>query len=382
MPASNPAAPRVRPGKRVDAPVFQPTPGAAETPSVTELADRPPVATAAPVLPRPRQALDAALRPRSTRDAGGAGDRTPRLARWCYRHRRAVVALWLAALALVTLTVTLTGTAYDDTFSPPHSQSTQATALLKAAQPSAAGDQDEIVLSVGSGSITDPAVKTAVAQMLGQIGRLAHVASVETPYFAGHVAPSGRVAFATVSFDVDSRDVTNVEAAAVVATATRIQTGNLRVSLAGDVIEKTDHTPSGGIGLGVALAGVVLLVAFGSLFAAALPLLTALVSLGTGIGLVALTSHVLPSASFSAQLASLVGLGVGVDYALFIVTRHRQALSRGQEPRGRGRGGRRHGRSRGHLRRPHGLCGTAWDVCAAHQIPLRRGRCVAASPSR
>ena len=106
---------------------------------------------------------------------------------------------------------------------------------------------------------------------------------------------------------------------------------DLQVAVAGQVAESADRVSFGGTGLGIILAGIVLLLVFGSLFAMALPLVSALASLGTAIGVIGLLSHALKMPQFSTELVLLIGLGVGVDYALFIVTRHRQGLIGGAD---------------------------------------------------
>ena len=115
------------------------------------------------------------------------------------------------------------------------------------------------------------------------------------------------------------------------AAAQTAQRPGLQVAVAGQVAESADKQSFGGTGLGVLLAGVVLLLVFGSLFAMALPLLSALASLGTAIAVIGLLSHLLKMPQFSTELVLLIGLGVGVDYALFIVTRHRQGLIAGND---------------------------------------------------
>ena len=106
---------------------------------------------------------------------------------------------------------------------------------------------------------------------------------------------------------------------------------DLQVAVAGQVAESADRVSFGGTGLGIILAGIVLLLVFGSVFAMALPLVSALASLGTAIGVIGLLSHGLKMPQFSTELVLLIGLGVGVDYALFIVTRHRQGLIGGSD---------------------------------------------------
>ena len=128
-----------------------------------------------------------------------------------------------------------------------------------------------------------------------------------------------------------AQNIPTTEAQKFVSTAQTAIGPGLQVAVAGQVAEAADKPSFGGTGLGVILAGVVLLLVFGSVFAMALPLLSALASLGTAIGLIGILSHVLKMPQFSAELVLLIGLGVGVDYALFIVTRHRQGLIAGRD---------------------------------------------------
>ena len=144
-------------------------------------------------------------------------------------------------------------------------------------------------------------------------------------------ARTGRTAFATVTFDQQAQYISTPVAKQLVSTAQSAAGPNLQVAVAGQVAEAADKQSFGGTGLGVILAGVVLLLVFGSVFAMLLPLLSALASLGTAIGVIGLLSHLLKMPVFSTELVLLIGLGVGVDYALFIVTRHRQGLIAGND---------------------------------------------------
>jgi putative drug exporter of the RND superfamily len=255
------------------------------------------------------------------------------LAIWCVRHRVAVLLLWLTALIGTTLLSQAVGTAYSNSFSLPNTESTRALNLLQAAAPKRAGDQEQIVVHTTDGTkVTDPSVRDAVTTMLAKVATVDHVSEVASPYgpFGAHqISADGRTAFATVTFDKPAPNISIPLAKEFVAAT---QTGlppNLQVAVAGQVAEEANRVPFGGTGLGVLLAGVVLLLVFGSVFAMALPLLSALASLGTAIGVIGLLSHLLKMPVFSTELVLLIGLGVGVDYALFIVTRHRQGLIAG-----------------------------------------------------
>jgi len=256
-------------------------------------------------------------------------------ATWCVRHRGVVVLLWIAALVGMTLLSLGIGTAYSNSFSLPHTESTQALDLLQAAAPRQAGDQEHIVIHTTDGiSVTDPAVRAPVEAMMAKVEQLPHVSVVEGPYTpvgAHQISADKQTAFINVTFDVQGQNVTTAQAKTFVNTALTAQGPHLQVAVSGQVAEEADRQSFGGTGLGILLAAVVLLLVFGSLFAMALPILSALASLGTAIGLIGVLSNSLKMPQFSATLVLLIGLGVGVDYALFIVTRHRQGLIAGND---------------------------------------------------
>ena len=255
------------------------------------------------------------------------------LATWCVRHRVVVVVLWVVALVGMSALSQSVGTAYSNSFSLPHTESTQALDLLQAAAPRQAGDQERIVFHTTDGRpVTDPTVEAAINEMLTKVGRIPHVTVVQSPYSAlgaHQVSADGRTAFVNVTFDVQGQNVSTAESKAFVNAALTAQSSNLQVAVSGQIAEQADRQSFGGTLLGVILAGVVLLLVFGSVFAMALPLLSAMASLGTAIGVIGLLSHLLKMPVFSTELVLLIGLGVGVDYALFIVTRHRQGLIAG-----------------------------------------------------
>jgi RND superfamily putative drug exporter len=258
------------------------------------------------------------------------------LARWCFRHRRIVVVAWLVTIAaLMGLTATL-GTAYSDSFSLPGTESTKALNLLTSSFPAQAGDSDTIVLHVSSGSVKDPAVQAKVSSMLAKVATSPSVASVTSPYApAGvtQVSRDGRTAFANVSFAKQAQELPKADVQHVIDLAESARTSNLDVELGGNAIKQIQQTPpSDSTLIGLVAAGIILFIAFGSLFAMALPLLTAVVALGSGLLAVGLLSHVVQIGTVGPTLAALIGLGVGIDYALFIVTRHRTGIQSGLAP--------------------------------------------------
>ena len=257
------------------------------------------------------------------------------LATWCVRHRVAVAVLWLIALIGMTALSQTVGSAYSNGFSLPHTESSQALDLLQSAAPQQSGDQERIVFHTTNGTlVTDPSVEASINTMIAKVEKLPHVSVVQSPYtpIGSHqISADQKTAFINVTFDVQGQSVSTPKSKVFVDTALTAQGPGLQVAVSGMIAEQADRQSFGGTGLGVLLAGLVLLLVFGSIFAMALPLLSAMASLGTAIAVIGLLSHVLKMPVFSTELVLLIGLGVGVDYALFIVTRHRQGLIAGND---------------------------------------------------
>ncbi|WP_431991800.1 MMPL family transporter [Streptomyces albogriseolus] len=255
------------------------------------------------------------------------------LARWCVQRRLVTVLLWLLALVGIAAGAFAAGSAYSNDYNVPGTESGRATELLKEGFPSLGGDSDSVVWHTSSGTVRDSGVEQTMTHTLDRLEELPGVASVSGPYDeggAGRVSADGRTAYATVTFEHSGTDITSGEAAAVVKTAKAAETDGLDVELGGSAVELSES--SGGHTaeiVGVAVAAVVLFLAFGSLAASLLPIATALVSVGTAYAGIVLLGHVMTVADFAPMLGLLIGLGVGIDYALFIVTRHRRGLKRG-----------------------------------------------------
>jgi len=256
------------------------------------------------------------------------------IGRACYRHRWLTLVAWLAGVAcLITLWMAL-GAASDNSFGG----SDPGQALLNAHFQRQSGDA--LTLAIRSADpVSSPAVRQRITRALVPFASAPGVTSVTSPYHSrGQISRDGHVAFATVQFSKPSADISNSEALALMADARSASGHGLTLSLGGDVVDLAE-TPYGGPteGIGVAAAAFVLLIAFGSLLAMGLPVVTALFGIGSGLSLIALLGHIFPAPSFSSIIASLIGLGVGIDYALFIVTRFREALRGERADRGPGR---------------------------------------------
>ena len=251
------------------------------------------------------------------------------LGRACFRHRRLTVIAWIVGVACLITLWTRFGAPAQDNFTGSDPGQT----LLNQHFHQQSGDT--LTLAIRSNDpIGSPAVRARVTSALTPFARAPHVTSVTSPYqAAGQISADDHVAFAVVQFGVPSSKISNGEALALIQDAKSMSGRGVNFYLGGDVVDLAE-TPYGGPsdGVGVLAAAIVLLIAFGSLLAMGLPVLTAVLGIGAGLSLIALLGHVFPAPSFSPIVASMIGLGVGVDYALFILTRFREALHRGEEP--------------------------------------------------
>jgi RND superfamily putative drug exporter len=253
-----------------------------------------------------------------------------KLARWTTTHRKYVLLGWILVLFVVNALAQSAGTSYSNNFTLPNSDAQRASDLLQRSFPAQAGDRDTIVYKVSSGTVEKPAVKARMSAMFARVAKLPHVAGVISPYGGAasgkSVSANGRIAFATVVFDEKANDLSKAAATRVVDVARAAGGRGVQVELGGQAIEKTEQAGFGiSTAVGLLAAIVVLLLTFGSLTAMGLPIVTALFGLGTGLGAIALFTHVVDTADFASELAAMIGLGVGIDYALFILTRFREA---------------------------------------------------------
>jgi RND superfamily putative drug exporter len=255
------------------------------------------------------------------------------LARWCFVHRRIVLLAWIAGLIGLTALHSAAGSAYSDNFKLPHTESFDAVRLLQRNAPKVSGDTEQVVIAVDSGKVTDPGPRAQFETLLGKLSNFPHVTGIASPYApagARQVAPSGQIAFANVQFGVQSNKVGTDNAKRFVSLITGSSGNGVHFQVGGQVAQQgRQNNDQSSLMYGFIFAAIVLFLVFGSFLAMLLPLVTAGVSLGAGIAVIGLLTHVINMASFSDQLALLIGLGVGVDYALFIVTRYKQGVLRG-----------------------------------------------------
>jgi len=252
-----------------------------------------------------------------------------KLARWSTTHRKYVLLGWIVLLLAVNALAQSAGTHYSNNFTLPNSDAQRANDLLQKSFPIQAGDRDQIVFHVSTATVLDPAVRARMTSAFARVARVAHVSEVLSPYAsaagASAISRDRRTAFATVVFDQRANELPKNAAKPVIAAARAAVQPGLQVELGGQAIEASQQEGFGlSTAVGLLAAIVVLLLTFGSLTAMGLPIVTALLGLGTGLGVIALGTNVVDTANFSSELAAMIGLGVGIDYALFIVTRFRE----------------------------------------------------------
>ena len=267
--------------------------------------------------------------------AGPRVSRTPRpgllgrTGRACYRHRWLTLAAWLAGVACLVVLWMQFGAAADNDFTGNDPGQT----ILDQHFRQRSGDTLTLAIR-SSAPVTSPAVRDQVTAALTPFRQAPHVTAVTDPYTTrGQVSKDGHIAFASVQFDQTSAHIPGGEVTALMSDARSASGHGVTFELGGDVVDQAE-TPYGGSSdaIGIGAAAIVLLIAFGSLLAMGLPVLTAVFGIGAGLSVIALLGHVFPAPSFSVIVASMIGLGVGVDYALFVVTRFREYLQAGVAP--------------------------------------------------
>ena len=254
------------------------------------------------------------------------------LARWCARHRLAVIGIWLMVLAGAFLGQSALGSHYATGTTLSGTPSAAAASLLQRAVPGQSRDTEQIVFQAKTGTVSGPAVQKQINAMLGRVSRLRYVSGVTSPYApagAKQINASKRVAFATVNFSKDANSIPAAEATQLVHLARAPNSPALQVDVVGAVAASTNPSSSSSTLIGVVAALVILLIFFGAVLPALLPLLSTAIALISGLAVVGMLSNTVSMASFTPQLCTLIGLGVGIDYSLFILTRTRNGLRRG-----------------------------------------------------
>jgi RND superfamily putative drug exporter len=260
-----------------------------------------------------------------------------RFATWTTGHRKTVILGWIVALVAVGMISSSVGSDFTEEFKLPSSDSQEAFDLLEDKFPQQSGVTAEIVYKAPAGADSAP-VKKKMEGVFAEAAKLPHVSEVASPYTTGGAAAiskDGEIAYATVQYDTTTDKLEKDDIKKLVAIGRAANGDGLQVEVGGAPIEEVRSEEEGdsSFAIGLFAAVVILLLTFGSVVAMGLPLLTALFALGVGLSLVTLGTHVFDTADFAPELAAMIGLGVGIDYALFILTRFRNGLDDGLEPR-------------------------------------------------
>jgi len=296
------------------------------------------------------------------------------ISRWAVTRPKSAILAWFLMAAGIIGLATSFGGSYNNSFSLPNTESATAQALLEripGAAASFSANTARVVWGADSGTVTDPAVAAPVTGMLERISAIAGVSCVVTPYGApigracppvqgtaggsggapaaapppgvakvlAGLGPAGvsidsRVGYATVIFAGTLDDFEIADAVAVLDAVKSVRgTTGLTVGASGQVLEFAGSEPPSSEGIGILVALIILLFMFGSIVGAFLPILTTILSLGAGQALILLAAKVFDVATFAPTLAVMIGLGVGIDYSLFVINRYRQALDAGRQPR-------------------------------------------------
>ncbi|WP_328464919.1 MMPL family transporter [Streptomyces sp. NBC_00448] len=256
-----------------------------------------------------------------------------KLGRFSFRQRRYVVLLWVALLALAGVGAATARSAPADNFTVPGTEAQQAFDLLHERFPgtNADGASARMVFQAPNGQkITAGPNKAAVEKVVTDLKNSPQKATVADPFTADAVSKDGTTAYASVSYVAKSTEVTDATHTAIEDAAQHGRDAGLTVETGGTALQASPETGNSEV-IGVGIAAVVLLITFSSLVAAGLPLLTAIMGVGVGIASITALATTLGLSSTSSTLASMIGLAVGIDYALFIVSRHRHELMEGRD---------------------------------------------------
>ncbi|MEW2255712.1 MMPL family transporter [Streptomyces sp. NPDC047869] len=255
-----------------------------------------------------------------------------KLGRLAFRRRHFVALIWVALLTLAGVGAASAPPAGSTSFSIPGTEAQKAFDLLEQRYPgmSADGATARVVFKAPDGEkMTDKANKATVRKTVKELQSGSEVASVADPY-AGHaVSKDGTIAYASVKYKVSGMELEDSAKDALKDAGQDARDAGLTVEIGGDALTATPETGSSEV-IGIAIAAVVLVITFGSLLAAGFPLLTAIIGVGIGVSTIAALANALDLGSTTSTLASMIGLAVGIDYALFIVSRYRAELAEGR----------------------------------------------------
>ncbi len=257
------------------------------------------------------------------------------IGRFCCRHHYPVIAAWLVVTIALVVAGQATGDKTNDNLTLPGTGSTQATDLLQDNLPNQANGNNPVVLEARDGKLTDSSKAQAVDDTVKRLRDTPHVISAVNPLGSNgkaFLSKDKTVAYIPVILDVGPADLTEEEAQSVLDAAEPARAAGIEVSVGGYVGQQLSK-PSTEISevIGLTAAVIILLLAFGTATAMAMPIVSAVLGLACALSMIRLLQNAIEVPSVAATLATMIGLGVGIDYALFIVTRHKQQLKEGME---------------------------------------------------
>lgn len=257
-----------------------------------------------------------------------------KLGRLTFRRRGFVALIWVALLAVAGIGAATASTATSSSFSIPGTEAQRAFDLLEERNPggSADGATARVVFQAPEGEkVTDAENKREISGIVKELQSGSdQIAVVADPFQQQAVSQNGSTAYISVSYKVNSMELTDATREALEDAGKEAQSSGMKVEIGGDALQVMPHTGTAEI-IGVVIAAIVLVITFGSLIAAGLPLVTALVGVGIGVSTITALASVMDLGSTTSILAMMIGLAVGIDYALFIVSRYRAELAEGRE---------------------------------------------------
>ncbi|MFD5585248.1 MMPL family transporter [Streptomyces sp. NPDC058733] len=256
-----------------------------------------------------------------------------KLGRLAFRRRHFVALIWVALLTLAGVGAASAPAAGTTSFSIPGTEAQKAFDLLEQRFPGASADgaTARVVFKAPAGQkMTDAGTKASVEKTVKELSTGSEVASVADPYTGHAVSKDGTIAYASVKYEVSGMELKDSSRDALKDAAQHARDAGLTVEVGGDALSAAPETGATEV-IGIGIAAVVLVITFGSLLAAGLPLLTALIGVGIGVSSITALASTLDLGSTTSTLATMIGLAVGIDYALFIVSRYRAELAEGRE---------------------------------------------------
>ncbi|MBP2048311.1 RND superfamily putative drug exporter [Streptomyces griseochromogenes] len=257
-----------------------------------------------------------------------------RIGRFAFRRRGLTVLLWLLVLVGAGVAASSAPPPPTDTFSMPGTQSQKAVDLLKEKFPAASADGASarvVVRAPSNQKISNPKPKKNVAALVEDLSKAPQVVAASDPFTTGAVSKDGTTAYTIVTYKVAALKVSDKAHDALSKAAADARANGLRVEMGGDAVPVKQAAGGSSESVGIGVAALILLVTFGSLVAAGMPLLTAVVGVGVGISAIGALGSTLGLSSTTTTLAMMIGLAVGIDYALFIVSRYRAEMAEGRQ---------------------------------------------------